>query len=210
MFRSEKVEIRTMNFVFMFLAVLCLEPALALAADPCNNPEPKDGPYDVLDGKGRSKVTVDAIGFEKDVFELRIKPKGALKRLGVKYIKKKNADPVLATQYCFNNVPYRIIRRPLLTMGVQENFKAYLDPNEKDEDHIIFVSNPEKQPRDWPIYPLGPAPTRVYPDHAEEEAAALGIEAPKPEEITPSPEPKRSEKSEKEDGDGNIKPFQFK
>jgi len=126
------------------------------------NQEPKE--FDRLDGHGPTGKKVDVIEWENNL-EIHVYPKGSLRTLGLKIDRepKTTKNAVMVIEYAFNGVPYTLIRRAILSIPMNDNFKAFQETAADGYDKII-ISNNTLADGVRP-YTLAPAPTQLYPDY---------------------------------------------
>ncbi len=96
--------------------------------------------FDRLDGKGRSGVVVDVIEWEGHL-ELHITPKGQLLGLAARIDRKQKDRPVMIIGYRFQAHPEeQLIRRAVLSIPLQDGFKAFRDTGVSDFDKVMIAN----------------------------------------------------------------------
>lgn len=123
--------------------------------------EPKE--FDRLDGKGLSHKRVDVIEWENNL-EIHVYPKGSLKSLGLKVDRKKDSKSVMVIEYAFNDIPYTIIRRAVLTLKITDSFKTFKAPTESEFDKIMISNNSLSSDSVIPFLAVH-EPRALYPDY---------------------------------------------
>ena len=124
--------------------------------------------FDRLDGTGPSGKTVDVIEWDGNL-EIHVTPKTSLKGLGAKLDERTAGKKVMVIGYRFPSTPKPLVRRAILGIPITSDFKAFIDPTEKDFDKLA-LSN-ANLPKPWVPYKMEPAPKQWYPDGVEDEAA---------------------------------------
>jgi hypothetical protein len=197
---------RNLFFGIVFIAGLALTGyAYVHAAETLDGRQVADDvDYDRLDGKGLSGKKVNVIEWEGNL-EIHVYPAGSLKGLALKLDKTNKAKPVMVIGYRFDNAPAKqLIRRAILTIDLQEGFKAYRDPSAGDEYDKIVISN-QGLSSQVVAFKLDPPPAESYPE--EHPTRKLAGERKQP---TAAEEPVVREKKPVVVEEGQIKPFEFR
>lgn len=162
---------------YLFPLVVALLTITSLYAGDAKTPEPEhlqssdigpigqdttpDDDYDRLDGMGKSKKEVHVIEWAGNL-EIHVYPYGSLQGLALKLDETNKNKPVMVIGYRFKDSPKeQLIRRNILGIKLP-NFKAYVDPREKEFDKIIISANTLAQ--GVKPFSLEPEPTQLYPD----------------------------------------------
>ncbi|MGK5083168.1 hypothetical protein WDW37_07660 [Bdellovibrionota bacterium FG-1] len=195
-------------FATFFVFVLALAQS-AIAGAPGAGDDPDD--YDRLDGTGKSGRKVHVIEWEGNL-EVHVYPSGSLKGLALKLDKRNKGRPVMVIGYRFTNAPEtQLIRRAILGIDLQEGFKTYRDPSEKEFDKIIISNNGLSD--GVVAYRLEAEPTQLYPDGHP----ALAQGKPESEKRAPAavssedtPKAKAPPDPSVDEDTGTIQPFYLK
>lgn len=169
--------VRTATLVtstLLFLSLLAFIPNASARMQ-----EPKE--FDRLDGKGATSRKVDVIEWENNL-EIHVYPKGSLKSLGMKVDRTDKKNPIMVIEYAFNHVAYTLIRRAKLSLDLKDGFKAFEETSAEGYDKIMISNNTLTS--GVKPYPLGPAPTQLYPDYHP----SLKGEAPEERNLAQTPE----------------------
>lgn len=181
-FFSFSSPVKTATLVTSVLTLLSLLAFIPQAS--ARMQEPKE--YDRLDGKGATAKKVDVIEWENNL-EIHVYPKGSLKSLGMKIDRTDKKNPIMIIEYAFDKVAYTLIRRAKLSIDMKDGFKAFVEPSADGYDKIILSNN--TLTTGVKPYPLGPAPTQLYPDYHP----ALGGEEPEERNLAQTPEASRAD-----------------
>ncbi len=160
--------------------------------------------FDRLDGHGASKKRVDVIEWE-DNLEIHVYPGGSLAGLALK-IDRTKKQPVMVIGYRFTNKPTeQLIRRNILSIPIQDDFRVYQVITEKEFDKII-ISNSNLNEPNIAHYQIDPPPTRLYPKDPNEKpersvaSEKKGVFKPAVHQVYEQVEPKAFSYSADDDG----------
>jgi len=143
---------------FSLKSVLIILSFLSSTALLANSSSTSSDDFDRLDGTGRSGETAQVIEWNNNL-EIHVYPVGSLSSLGLKLDKKNKDKPVMVIEYHFQNGT-SLVRRAILGISLNEGFRVYRDPAEKEFDKVI-ISNESQRGLSAMNYS---EPHQLYPD----------------------------------------------
>ena len=147
--------------------VLSVLIPLAVFAGGASNPDDPDPTFDRFDGTGASGKTVNVVEWKEDdgveQLEIHVYPAGSLASLALKLEKNGKGDKVMVIGYHFAENPDKEeVRRAIVSIPMNEGFKAWRDTTAKDYDKIVIRNQPPKG-KEFLAYSFK-APKQMYPD----------------------------------------------
>ncbi len=101
----------------------------------------KKDDFDRLDGRGKSGKKVDVIEFAGNL-EIHVYPGGSTLGLSIRLDKRNKKKPVAVIAYRFNSAPNTpLIRRVIISIPLNENFKVYRDRTITEYDKFIITNH---------------------------------------------------------------------